>query len=236
MPIGRGPFHSLRRRVMAEIAELQQRNPELRRARYSWAKRVLKALLGNRSVGTMFGAYVVVAILLVGAQAAVAYWKPALLRTAGSGALDGLRDIGSYLLGGQLTVLGVVSVAVSIVTLLAQRTEGASARSETRLYYVEALAYELVTSGIALSLVLAVQLFWPLQTGLEALGLGGDGVLSQTSLTVIHALWLMGNLGLFFHFMMTTLRFVEPNARAALNRDYLPAAAPAISPRRTCAS
>lgn len=220
MPIGRGPFHSLRRRVMAEIAELQQRNPELRRARYSWAKRVLKALLGNRSVGTMFGAYVVVAILLVGAQAAVAYWKPALLRTAGSGALDGLRDIGSYLLGGQLTVLGVVSVAVSIVTLLAQRTEGASARSETRLYYVEALAYELVTSGIALSLVLAVQLFWPLQTGLEALGLGGDGVLSQTSLTVIHALWLMGNLGLFFHFMMTTLRFVEPNARAALRERY----------------
>ncbi len=220
MTIGRGPLLSLRRRVTAEITGLQRRNPELRRARYSWLKRLLRSLLGSRTVGAMVALYLGLALLLAAGQAAVAFWRPGWLRTAGPDDLEALRDIGSYLLGGQLTVLGVVSVAVSIVTLLAQRTEGASARTETRLYYVEALAYELVTSGISLSLMLAVQLFWPLQAALARLGLGGDGVAAQTVLTIVHAIWLMGNLGLFFHFMMTTLRFVEPNARAGLRERY----------------
>ena len=98
----------------------------------------------------------------------MAAFVPCLIPSWTSTALHGfLKDIASYYLAGQVAILGIVSMAVGVVTLITQRTEGVSARTEIRLYYVESFAYEVVTSGIALTLVLAVQLFWPIQYALN---------------------------------------------------------------------
>lgn len=227
--LGRGPFLSLRRRIDSELAGLRRRNAELRAARYPWPIRLLKALAGDRGLGSFLMVYLALATILVGGHAFIAAVRPALLPTSMDEELAGtLKDIGSYLLGGQLTVLGVVAVAVSVVTLLAQRTEGASARTEIRLYYVESFAYELATSGVALAIVLALQLFWPLQAAAGAI-VGPAGLeASETALSVLHTLWLAVNLAIFFQFLITTLRFVEPNARMRLRERY---SANAVIPR-----
>ena len=72
-----------------------------------------------------------------------------------------IKDITSYLIMSQIEILGIIAVAVGIVTLLSQGDEGSSATTDVRLYYSESLTYEVVTSGVALSVILFVQLFWP---------------------------------------------------------------------------
>lgn len=226
--LGRGPFLSLRRRINGELADLRRRNAVLRAARYAWPVRLLRFLAGDRGLGRYLFDYLALALVLAAGQLALARLQPGILPpTLDPDAAGTLKDIGSYLLGGQLTVLGVVAVAVSVVTLLAQRTEGASARTEIRLYYVESFAYELATGGVALAIVLALQLFWPLQVALTVIFGDADLVASETLLTVVHTVWLAVNLALFFQFLMTTLRFVEPSARMRLREQY---AASAVLP------
>ena len=72
-----------------------------------------------------------------------------------------LKDIASYLIAAQVGILGIVSVAIGIVTLISQRDDRSSTNTDVRLYYVESLAYEVVLSGAALLIVLCVQLLWP---------------------------------------------------------------------------
>lgn len=49
---------------------------------------------------------------------------------------------------------------------------GSSINTDIRLYYVESYSYELAVSGVALLVVLTVQLFWPSQHVLHVFGLG----------------------------------------------------------------
>jgi hypothetical protein len=109
---------------------------------------------------------------------------------------------------------------VAVVTLLSQREDGSSVNTDIRLYYVESYSYELAVSGVALLLVLTIQLFWPSQHILHAVGLGGRDEVFKLSLSVLHALWFTFNLLLFLRFITTTLRFVEPNSRELLRERY----------------
>jgi hypothetical protein len=138
----------------------------------------------------------------------------------GDGLKSDLKDIASYLISAQVGILAVVSVAVSVVTLLSQRDDGASANTDVRLYYVESYSYELAVSGVAFLFVLTVQLFWPLQHILHAAGLGTTELTLKIGLTFGHFLWFCFNLFLFLQFITTTLRFVEPESREVLRERY----------------
>ena len=78
----------------------------------------------------------------------------------------------------------------------------------------------MAVSGVALLLVLTLQLFWPFQHVFHAIGLGGPDYSFKICLSGLHALWFSFNLLLFLQFITTTLRFVEPNSREVLRERY----------------
>jgi hypothetical protein len=131
-----------------------------------------------------------------------------------------LEGCDRFLPTAQVGILAVLTVAIAVVTLLTQKDDGLAVNTDVRLYYVESYSYELATSGILLSIVLVVQLFWPLQPLIASIA--GERSVDHFKLwaTVIHAAWLILNFCLFLHFIKTTLRFVEPQSRARLRKQY----------------
>lgn len=219
--LGRGPCGSLKARVDSEIRELNKGNPTLRRTRYSLARRLLRSAIINRSVGQLVGLYLIVLIAVLLAEWAVnkhgGTWVP---EYTGREPRDFVKDVNGYFLAGQIGILAIVSVAVGVVTLLSDRGDGSSINTNIRLYYVESYSYELAVSGVALLLILTIQLFWPLQHILHINGLGGRDYSFKIGLSAFHALWFCLNLGLFLQFITTTLRFVEPSSREDLRERY----------------
>jgi hypothetical protein len=220
-PLGRGLWGSLNARVDHDIQELARENLALRRARYSWGRRVLRATVVGRSVAQFLLLYTAVLVVALIAEWVVgryrSCWLPRYSEAFDSGFV---KDLSSYLIAGQIGVLAIVSVAVAVVTLLSERNDGASVNTDIRLYYVESYSYELAISGVALLLVLIVQLFWPLHHVMVAVGMGAADDWCKLALSVVHTLWFCVNLILFLQFITTTLRFVEPNTREALRERY----------------
>jgi hypothetical protein len=218
---GRGLFRSLRKQASDDLQELIRKNRRLKRARYSFPLRVFRSWVSDRRLRTIVLAYILIDTFLLAVEWAATKYLPCLVPSWTSTDLHGLiKDIASYFLATQIAILSIISVAIGVVTLITQRTEGVSARTEIRLYYFESFAYEVVTSGIALTLVLAGQLFWPAQYALHLWGAGGNSLLFKVILTGVHATWLGLNLLMFFQFMTTTLRFVEPGARERLREHF----------------
>lgn len=219
--IGRGLFGSLRARVNHELRNLFRENSTLREARYSLPRRMLGYLLVNRSIGQFLTVYalLLLAALVVewAANRYVPEWLPGYY---GTGERDFLKDVASYLIAAQIGILAIVSVAVGVVTLLSERNDGSSVNTDIRLYYFESYSYELAISGVALLVVLTLQLFWPFQHLLHMAGLGGRDYAFKLALTGLHALWFTFNLFLFLQFITTTLRFVEPSTRERLRERY----------------
>jgi hypothetical protein len=218
---GRGLFGSLNAHVNYEIRELARTNPTLRRARYPLGRRLLRAIVIGRSVGQLLLFYLaILAITLFSEWENYHYMHRGLSNYSDYFETGFIKDLSSYLIAAQIGILAIVSVAVGVVTLLSERNNGASVNTDIRLYYVESYSYELATSGVALLLVLTVQLFWPFHQMVHAMGVGGSDDWFKFVLSVIHALWFCINLLLFLQFITTTLRFVEPNARETLRERY----------------
>jgi hypothetical protein len=166
--IGRGLFGSLRAHVRFEVNDLARRNKTLHRVRSGLLRRSLLAVVRGIRISELFALYVTVDVICIVAEWWVTAKMPRLLPDWGMFDLpEFLKDVNSYLIAGQVGILGIIAVAVGIVTLLSQRNDRSSATSDVRLYYSESLAYEVVTSGAALLVVLCVQLFWPLQFALR---------------------------------------------------------------------
>lgn len=216
-----GWLGSVRRRVRSEIKAHVRKNASIRGSRYSFLQRGLRATIAGRSLPSFLAAYLTIDILLVAAEAAANSRFPAFLPGWTSPEMKGLlKDIASYLLTAQAAILGIVSVAIGIVTLIAQRDDRSSTNTDVRLYYMESLAYEVVLSGVALLIVLSTQLFWPIQFAAHRLHLGGPDLIFKVGLTALHLIWLLLNFSVFTQFVLTTLRFVEPKARERLRERY----------------
>lgn len=219
--LGRGLCGSLNAHVDHEIRELARENLALSRARYSWARRLLRTTVVGRSVAQFLLLYSAVLVVALLGQWAVSRYIPCWLPDYSDAFEPGfLKDLGSYLIAGQIGILAIVSVAVAVVTLLSERADGASVNTDIRLYYVESYSYELAISGVALLLILTVQLFWPLHHIIDAMGLAGPDDWFKLALSVLHTVWFCVNLLLFLQFITTTLRFVEPNTREALRERF----------------
>ena len=212
---------SLSAYVAREVAKLSRSNAVLQRSRYSLGRRLMRALVVDRSIAQLCLCYLLVVVVLVlGEQACHRYAQDLTPGYPTTMNLGFLKDVASYLIAAQIGILAIVSVAVGVVTLLSERDDGASINTDVRLYYVESYSYELAVSGVSLLLILTVQLFWPLQHVLHALPYGRIGTWSELTLSIVHAAWFCVNLLLFFQFISTTLRFVEPSSREALRERY----------------
>jgi hypothetical protein len=213
---------SLRRRVRREIKAHLRDNRAIRRARYSFFQRAARLLIGGRSLPTFLAAYVLLDLVLVGAEVVFNLHFPQALPGWTAPEIKSLlKDIGSYLIAAQVGILGIVSVAIGIVTLISQRDDRSSTNTDVRLYYTESLAYEVVLSGAALLIVLCVQLLWPAQFLAHHAHLGGNDLAFKALLTAFHLTWLLLNLAVFAQFVLTTLHFVEPSARERLRERYI---------------
>jgi hypothetical protein len=216
-----GWFGSLRRRVRHEIKTHARENAAIRHSRYSYLQRVLRWAIGGRSLQSFLATYLVIDALFVAAEVTVNTHFPSCLPGWTSPELKSiLKDIGSYFIAAQVGILGIVSVAIGIVTLIAQRDDRSSTNTDVRLYYMESLAYEVVLSGVALLIILTTQLMWPVQFAIHRLHLGGPDLIFKVGLTAFHLIWLLLNLCVFTQFVLTTLRFVEPKARERLRERY----------------
>ena len=212
---------SLRKRVRREIREHLRENRAIRRARYSLFQRTARYFIVGRSLPAFLAAYLLLDLALVGAEIVFNLHFPQLL--SGWTPPDTkslLKDLTGYLIAAQVGLLGVVSVAIGIVTLISQRDDRSSTNTDVRLYYMESLAYEVVLSGAALLIVLCAQLLWPAQFLTHLAHLGGTDLLFKAMLTAVHLSWLLLNIGVFAQFVLTTLRFVEPSARERLRERY----------------
>jgi O-antigen/teichoic acid export membrane protein len=135
-------------------------NSAMRRARYSVPQRVIRRFLSGKSFGWFVVAYAVVTVVITLLGIIASIYVPKLIPAWKADEINGfLKDATSYLITAQVGLLAVVSVAVGLVTLIAQRDDGSSTSTDVQLYYNGALAYEVVASSVALLLVLCVQIF-----------------------------------------------------------------------------
>jgi hypothetical protein len=212
---------SLQRRVRREIKAHLRDNHAIRRARYSLLQRVERLLIAGRTLPAFLAAYVLLDLAMAAAEVvfnlhfshALPGWTTPEIKSL-------LKDVACYLITAQVGILGVVSVAIGIVTLITQRDDRSSTNTDVRLYYKESLAYEVVRSGVALLIILGAQLLWPAQFLLHLLHLGGADLVFKALLTAFHLAWLLLNLAAFAQFVLTTLDFVEPSARERLRERY----------------
>ena len=209
-PRGSG-LGSVRRRVAKEVKEHLQTNPAIRSAGHPLGMRMLRLFYGHRGLLGFLIPYAVLVSVLVSAEIIVANWWPNLIPSWSNNQSIGslFRDVTRNLLGAQVVMVGLLfPIAVGLVTLIVQREVASSTVSDIQVYYGETLAYRIGASGIALSIVLAVHLLWPAQLA------------TQVILTVVHLSWIVINFTALWHFLLTSLNFMQPAERALLRRRF----------------
>jgi hypothetical protein len=204
--------------VRREIREHFRENPVARRARYCFSLRVLHRIFDDASFLRFVATYAAFALLMGLAEVVVAAYAPHWIpHWAGNDIKQFLTNVTSYLISAQVSALGVVSIAIGLVTIIAQRE---NASTDVQVYYHESLSFGLVASSIALLTVLCAQLLWPVQFTIHWFGRGTALLSFKALLTVVHLAWMLLNLAGLAHFVATTLAFVQQKAREGQRERY----------------
>lgn len=214
---------SLNAWVRREVRQQLRENPAARRASRPVVQRFLRAFFAIGTFKQYLILYAAVDIVAVAAELVIASQAPDLLPGWSSGQqphLDlkaVLLTVASGLIGAQVGALGVLTIAIALVTLIAQREASAT---DVQVYYYESLAFEVMASSIALLAVMSLQLLWPLQFLLHRMGGGTDLQFFKVMLVGLHSFWLLLNLAGLAYFVETTLRFVHQSTREKLRERY----------------
>jgi len=213
---------SVNKWVRREVRTHFRENPIARRSQYRFFHRFLRVFFSIGTFGRFVGMYVVLDMATVMAEGAMSASSPHLLlnwvEPSSAPILEEfLRNVASYLITAQVGVLGVISIALALVTLIAQRE---SSSTDVKVYYHESFAFEVVASSIALLAILCAQLFWPAQTILLWLGLDFEPPVFEAGLLGFHLAWLLLNLAGLAHFISTTFGFVQQPERELLRQRY----------------
>lgn len=177
-------------------------------------------VLGRQSFGSLLAAYTVIDILTVGIEVYLGDALLALLpewTAATSSSTSLVKDVAIAFITAQVGIVGVISIAVALVALLAQR-EGLTA--DIKVYYHESMAYEVIASSLALLLVLCVQLLWPMQFVAHHLDFGGPSLAFKLGLTAVHASWLAVNICAMAHFVSESLNFLNSETRRKIRERF----------------
>ena len=204
------------RSAKAEVSALIAGNPVARRNGYPLLHRVLHALF-HRGTFARFVAWYVVLDLVVVMVEALRPLFPQTDLALPSLEKDVILYLSSYILGAQIGLLGVISLALALVTLVAQNEEAAT---DVKVYYHESMFLGIAASGVALSAAVSIQFLWPLQSLLHAAGHGTASLFYRTVLVSVEVVWLVLNLAAVAHFVSTTFGFVQRDARERLRERY----------------
>lgn len=215
---------SINRWVRLEVKELLRDNAVARRSRYGPLHRILRSFFAISSFGRFVALYLLFDVAIVSGEFTIAQFAPNWIPdwTASGPAPQPdvkaiILNVSSYLITAQVGALGVISLALALVTLIAQRENSAT---DVKLYYHESLAFEVVASCVALLAVMCAQLLWPLQFFLHKMGFGSSLQAFKLVLLGAHSTWLLINLAGLAHFIATTFNFVQQSAREKLRERY----------------
>lgn len=213
---------SINKLVRLEVREHFRENLVARRARYRFAHRLLKKFFSIGAFGHFIGLYILLDFASILAEGVIATCCPDCVsnwigNTSEQAIKEFLRNVASYLITAQVGVLGVISIALALVTLIAQRENSST---DVKVYYHESFAFEVVASSIALLAVLVTQLFWPAQALLSWLELDLAQPVFEVGLLGFHLFWLLLNLAGLAHFISTTFGFVQQSEREFLRNRY----------------
>jgi hypothetical protein len=214
-----GWIGSLNGWVRREIHEHFRANPSAKRTRYSGPIRLLHRIFDGSTFGWFIALYIVFALLIGVAEIIQAKYFPNSLPqwTSGENIKSLLTNVASYLLSAQVGALSVVSIAIGLVTIIAQHENSST---DVQVYYHESVAFGVVASSIALIAALCAQLLWPVQFILHWFGYGTGLSFFKIIVTTVHIAWFLLNLGAMAHFVAITLAFVQRSARENLRERY----------------
>lgn len=204
------------RSAKAEVSALMAGNPVARRNRYPLFHRALHALFHRGTFARFVAWYVVLDLGVVTVEALRPLFPPTAFALP-SLEKDVILYLSSYILGAQIGLLGVISLALALVTLVAQNEEAAT---DVKVYYHESMFLGIAASGVALSAAVSIQFLWPLQSLLHAVGGGTTSLLYRTVLVSAEVVWLVINLAAVSNFVATTFAFVQRDARERLRERY----------------
>lgn len=209
---------SVRREVRAHLST----NPAARSTRYPLGHRLLRNFFSIAKFPRFLALYVALDAAVVASEIVVNHLASKIaLRFTVVGTPEDLKsfilNVSSYLITAQVGVLGVISLALALVTLIAQRE---SSSVDVQVYYHESLSFEVVASCIALLAVLCGQLLWPAHFVAHWLGFGGQSQVFKLGLLAVHVTWLLLNLGGLAHFITVTFGFVQQSEREKLRERF----------------
>lgn len=200
-------------------------NIDFRRNRDPWLLHIVRTCLGDNTIVTGLAAYGILAIGVALGEA----WNDAactigpcpLLLPEGLTRTDRLedvfREVAGFMLGVQTGLLGVLSIAVALVTLIGQRDH---AEDDVRVYYHESFAAPLAGSSLALLAVLLGQLFWPLELFAPNTVAPSVNMTAEAVLTGVHVIWLLANIFLYVRFVLISLSFGQERQRTRFRARY----------------
>jgi hypothetical protein len=212
---------SLRRWAAREVKRHTKSNLTLRATRYSPSLHCLRGFMAYRPFTWFVAVYLIIDLAFVLLEVlSTSSLLPGFHQSWASSDPDLsllIRDGNGFFIVAQVGALGIVSIAVGLVTLIAQQQ---NSNTDVQIYYHESLAQEVISSSVALLAVLCLQVFWPVHRGVQFLGLGISSVESEIALTAIHATWLFVNLAALGHFVALSLSFVHPEQREGIRERY----------------
>lgn len=208
---------SLRRYVAREVKTHLRRNVATRGARYGLSLRFLQSVMSGRFFSWFVACYLIIDLVAAGLEIIFGIYNPSFVANANilNATNVAMNDVFGFFITAQVGVLTIISLAVGLITLIAERSS-----KELRVYYHETLTFEFFASSVALLTVLCVQVFWPLQNILHQFGWGAKSTLFEIVLNGVHAGWLIVNLSVLAHFLADSLSFVQPEARIRILKRY----------------
>lgn len=210
---------SIAKQARSEVRAHLKRNKVARRARYGRAHRFVRFLL-TATFGILLARYLLLDLAVINLEGYRTHFPSglfALSEESDVGARSLIEKLPALFLAVQVGLLTIISLALALVTLIAQRED---ATTDIKVYYHESMFFGMAASGLALVVVLVVQLFWPLQSLFRLLAGTSPSAIFDFLLLAAHALWLVVNLIGAAHFVAVTFEFVQPSARKRLRERY----------------
>ena len=173
---------------------------------YNFIQRMIHWFFSTKSLFPFIGYYVLLNIFII---------VPGLIFIYAFGLNMKIFEIKSYstLIGVQVGVLGVISIALALVTIIAPKNNETSI---IEIYYHESRAFEIISSSFALLGVFSIQIFISIQPIAPLFVI--ENIIPL--LSIIPFFWLMINLLGVNHFIMTTLDFVNPDKRRRIRKQF----------------
>lgn len=213
----------LREEVAREVRRHLRTNPAIRNVPQPFGYRMLKRFYGKGGLLSFLLRYAgLYAIIMLGCAAIVSLFPNWVPKSGlNSDRLPDVQNVTSYFLAAQAVMIGLLfPVALGVISLITQREDASSTVSDLQVYYSESFAFGVGASGIALSIALAIHVFWPAGYVLEYLGFSDAGTYFEVVLLIAHLLWLLVNFAALWYFLVTSLSFMRPAQRALMRRRY----------------